>query len=1012
MKKTKINRLLKRTAAGILALAMISVPLPAQEMGLPDFGFGITVFADDKGNFGVNNSLLWSFFEENSLLDIDSKLATNGGAMNSWTSASNVPWYTYRNSIESVKIHTKVTSIGNYAFSGYPKIKSVTLLKNVSGSSDITYIGTSAFEKCTSLTSINIPKGVKNIDDNAFAGCTSLESVTVPNTVTRLGTSVFERCISLESAELPDTLTSTGVSTFNSCSNLKSIKIPSNVTSIESFFLSGCSSLTSITIPEKVTSIGNSAFSGCSSLTSITIPEKVTSIGNSAFSGCSSLETIFIPSGLDVSNANIPSTASQIRYTIGEDGKATVTEVTLGTGRTALTIPQSIGNATVAIVCIKDCPTGLTCPSAPLIEYSVNNSEATITKIVLPTGQNKFDLPDNIGGYPITAVAADYRQYVGNHTHNLDSNHICTLCGKTQYVKGITVSPDKQKLNVGGIADLTANVDHDNAIDPSFTWTSSDTSVATVNENGTVKAVAPGTAFIRATANDGSGKYGKCEITVELSTVLSITETEPGSEPVVSKDYTYDSINHVLTILSDKAMTISGTSTTDKIFVQKDISANITLNGVNIDVSGTVDACAFKIADNSTGDVTITLKGTNVLKSANNRAGIQKNGISNSIGKLEIKGDGSLKVSGVAFAAGIGGDTNGSCSKVTISGGTVTAIGCKYGYAAGIGGGKRGSTSDIKITGGSVKASVGCIPTNGTENVYPLTISNPDNKPVTINGKDYTPVNHRELDENDGNLYVFLPARTAENPNFVKVGDTTTKYVYDTEASKWYKIVDTITISIDAPTAGQVLDTSALASAANYTLGAVSWTDGDTTAKFDKEYTAEIVVTANSDCIFGGSLTATVNGETASITDNGDGTATVTYTFEKTGHSITKVNAVDSTCTTDGNTEHYKCSVCNKLFADESGTTETTIEDVTIPAAHKLSHIEAANASCTESGNIEHYKCDVCEKLFTDESGTTETTLEAVTISAIGHTITHIDANDPTCTEDGNIEHYKCDVCG
>lgn len=721
MKKTKINRLLKRTAAGILALAMISVPLPAQEMGLPDFGFGITVFADGKGYFGENNSLHWSYYESNGLLDIED-YASSSAAMDNWSKANDVPWNNYRQMIKSVRIENKVTSIGNYAFSNCPNITSVKMLTYLDNTSHLTSIGLSAFEGCTSLTSINIPNGVTSVGENAFKGCTGLTSIKLPDRVAYIGLSAFENCSNLESAYIPDALTSTGVCTFYGCSSLKSINIPSNATYIGNFFLYGCSSLTSITIPEKVKSIGNSAFCNCSGLTSITIPNSVTSVGNYAFKNCSGLETIFIPSSLNVSNADIPSTASQIRYTIGEDGKATVTDVTLGTERTALTIPDKIGNASVAVVYIMGSTTGITCPSAPLIKYSVNNSETTITKLVPPVGQTTVDLPDNIGGYQIVSVAAAYRQYVGNHTHNLDSNHICTLCGKTQYVKGITVSPDKQKLNVGGIVDLTANVDHDNAIDPSFTWTSSDTSVATVNENGTVKAVAPGTAVIRATANDGSGKYGKCEITVELSTVLSITETESGSEPVLSKDYTYDSINNVLTILSDKAMTISGTSTTDKIFVQKDISANITLNGVNIDVSGTVDACAFRIEDNSTGDVTITLKGTNVLKSANNRAGIQKNGISNSIGKLEIKGDGSLKVSGVAFAAGIGGDTKGSCSKVTISGGTITAIGCKYGYAAGIGGGKRGSTSDIKITGGSVKASVGCIPTNGTENVYPLTI--------------------------------------------------------------------------------------------------------------------------------------------------------------------------------------------------------------------------------------------------------------------------------------------------
>ena len=108
------------------------------------------------------------------------------------------------------------------------------------------------------------------------------------------------------------------------------------------------------------------------------------------------------------------------------------------------------------------------------------------------------------------------------------------------------------------------------------------------------------------------------------------------------------------------------------------------------------------------------------------------------------------------------------------------------------------------------------------------------------------------------------------------------------------KEIDEIVITdITAPAAKETLDTSASTSAANYTLGAVSWTDGDTSvteAGFDKAYTATVVVTAEANHTFGSSLTAKVNGETASVTKNADGTVTVTYTFEKTAvAAVTKI---------------------------------------------------------------------------------------------------------------------------
>ncbi|MGN1303451.1 MAG: hypothetical protein ACI4YB_00300, partial [Oscillospiraceae bacterium] len=100
-----------------------------------------------------------------------------------------------------------------------------------------------------------------------------------------------------------------------------------------------------------------------------------------------------------------------------------------------------------------------------------------------------------------------------------------------------------------------------------------------------------------------------------------------------------------------------------------------------------------------------------------------------------------------------------------------------------------------------------------------------------------------------------------------------------------------------------------------------------------------------------------------------------------------------------------------KLFADENGETELTLKEVTITAAHKLSLVDEKAATCTEDGNIEHYKCSVCNKLFADENGETELTLKEVTVTA-AHKLSPVNEKAATCTEDGNIEHYKCDVCG
>ena len=80
-----------------------------------------------------------------------------------------------------------------------------------------------------------------------------------------------------------------------------------------------------------------------------------------------------------------------------------------------------------------------------------------------------------------------------------------------------SVSLDKTSITLyeGQEQILTPTVNPSNAADKTITWTSSDTSVAKVDEEGKVTAVSKGTATITATANDGSGKYASCSVTVK-----------------------------------------------------------------------------------------------------------------------------------------------------------------------------------------------------------------------------------------------------------------------------------------------------------------------------------------------------------------------------------------------------------------------------------------------------------------------------------------------------------------
>ena len=80
-------------------------------------------------------------------------------------------------------------------------------------------------------------------------------------------------------------------------------------------------------------------------------------------------------------------------------------------------------------------------------------------------------------------------------------------------VTGVSLSKSVLSLAVGESETLVATVVPERATDRSVTWESSKKNVATVNQNGTVKAVATGSAVIGVRTNDG-GFTARCNLTV------------------------------------------------------------------------------------------------------------------------------------------------------------------------------------------------------------------------------------------------------------------------------------------------------------------------------------------------------------------------------------------------------------------------------------------------------------------------------------------------------------------
>ena len=160
------------------------------------------------------------------------------------------------------------------------------------------------------------------------------------------------------------------------------------------------------------------------------------------------------------------------------------------------------------------------------------------------------------------------------------------------------------KLKQNQTGKLTVTYSPQNATDKTVRWQSSNTNIVTVDNNGNVRAISPGTATITVTSNDGN-HVAKSQITVitnstvaatnnEPTTTSSVTNTESASITVklnsISLNYTSLSLN----IGEDRNLivTYNPDNATNKNVTWKSSDSKI----VKVDNKGQITAVAEGIA--------------------------------------------------------------------------------------------------------------------------------------------------------------------------------------------------------------------------------------------------------------------------------------------------------------------------------------------------------------------------------------------------------------------------------
>lgn len=465
--------------------------------------------------------------------------------------------------LKSVRLNKGLETIGGGAFFDCDGLTEITIPDSVIKMSSGQW-GWQVFGYCDNLTTVVIGDGLKEIESQSFLECPKLQSVTLGQGLQTIGEKAFMSCASLTDIVIPSSVKTLGEKCFSDCKKLKTIDLPYGLDAIHSGAFFSCSSLSEVVIPNSVRTInsgnwGWQAFGECVSLTKIEIPNSVTTIGDLLLD-YSEKAVIYGYAGSYAQKyaqergilfnelTSIPSNTfsfdqREVLLMVGESKELTYT---MGPSDTTDAIVWKTSDTNIATVDNLGKATGVNPGSVSIIATTTSGKKASITIIVQEAPKRiafkvvsktialdeKYSQQAIIDDGTRSDVTITYKSSDASVATVSDSGKItlkktgkATITAelfnglKASYELTVKKAPNSVSLKSTSI---TMKVKENYTLKPvipsdsyssKYTFSSSNSSIVTVDSKGKLIAKKPGTATI--TIKTHNGKKVTCKVTVK-----------------------------------------------------------------------------------------------------------------------------------------------------------------------------------------------------------------------------------------------------------------------------------------------------------------------------------------------------------------------------------------------------------------------------------------------------------------------------------------------------------------